>query len=67
MVLRWRATWWGGLGLLGAWVSGCTTSESACLEGTELPLTNVCPKSGTLVKGVDVSKWQANVDFTQVK
>jgi GH25 family lysozyme M1 (1,4-beta-N-acetylmuramidase) len=27
----------------------------------------VCAKSSTLVKGVDVSKWQASIDWSQVK
>jgi len=46
---------------------GCSTTDSACLDDTGQPLTNVCPKSSTLVKGVDVSKWQATNDWTKVK
>lgn len=46
---------------------GCAGTDSACLDSTGEALVNVCPKSSTLVKGVDVSKWQATIDWTKVK
>lgn len=46
---------------------GCAGEDSACLDSTGEALVNVCPKSGTLVKGIDVSKWQATIDWTKVK
>lgn len=57
------------VGLLASSLSfvGCAGTDSACLDSTGEALVNVCPKSGTLVKGVDVSKWQATIDWTKVK
>ncbi|MBK8998986.1 MAG: hypothetical protein IPM35_24960 [Myxococcales bacterium] len=57
------------VGLLASSLSfvGCAGTDSACLDSTGEALVNVCPKSGTLVQGVDVSKWQATIDWTKVK
>jgi lysozyme len=47
---------------------GCGSSEdNTCVDQSSSPLQTACAKSGTQVKGIDVSKWQANIDWSQVK
>ncbi|MEZ4219384.1 MAG: GH25 family lysozyme [Polyangiaceae bacterium] len=43
--------------------------EPACVDTQALtePLIKVCSNSTTLVEGLDVSKWQASIDWSQVK
>jgi len=56
-----------GAGIAALTFSGCSGDDSACLDSVAQPLSTACAKSATLVKGVDVSKWQASIDWTQVK
>ena len=50
-------------------LSGCANGEadSACVESNQSPLAKACATSSNLVQGVDVSKWQASIDWKQVK
>ncbi len=48
---------------------GCAQSEAdpACLGSSATPLAKACASASVLVQGVDVSKWQASIDWKQVK
>jgi lysozyme len=56
-----------GAGLSSVAFSGCAGNDSTCLDSTGAPLSTACAKSSTLVKGIDVSKWQSTISWSQVK
>jgi GH25 family lysozyme M1 (1,4-beta-N-acetylmuramidase) len=67
----WRKKLWGGVLVVScvlASTGGCGSrddGEDAHAEAAGL--TKACPKSSTLIEGIDVSKWQASVDWPSVR
>lgn len=66
---RWMARAWVGFVVAALPLAACAggNEDEACLDTAAAPLSTSCAKSTTLTQGIDVSKWQATIDWKQVK